>query len=196
MCKNIWVLLLEQLKDFIEGYIKRVIENKVTLKRHLVHPLFSGHRWLNHSWQRLVWLSLCCNLNPLLSGLCSHLLHIWRPLSCLPTVFSFVGGKEPRPFSVSQGQGALSVFLCSPTISFPAYLEVMFRLKTVLLLTLSEDDTCFSCKLVALFSCHPLPPLLPFLELLSVHPRVMFVQSVIPKCYALDLSVVKYISFV
>lgn len=180
MCKNVFILLLEQLKDFIEGYIKRVIENNVALKRHLVHLLFSGHRWLNHSWQRLVWLSLCCNLNPLLSGLCSHLLHISRPLSCLPTVFSFVGGKEPGPFSVSQAQRTLPVFLCSPTISFLTYLEIMFRLKTVLLLTLSEDETYFSCKLVALFFCHPLPPLSPFLNCCPFIPVLCLFSQLFP----------------
>lgn len=127
MCRNVCILLLEQLKGFIEGCIKAVIENKVALKRHLVHPLFPGHGWLNHSWQRLVWFSLCCNLSPLLSGLSAVTFYTSEDLYHDPTVFSFVAGKEPGPFSVSQAQGALPVFFCSLTIWFLAYLEIMLQ---------------------------------------------------------------------
>lgn len=45
-----------------------------------------------------------------------------------------------------------------------------------------------------MFFCDPLPSLIPFVPL-SIHPHLIFVQSVIPKCYALDLPIVKHIPF-
>lgn len=44
--------------------------------------------------------------------------------------------------------------------------------------------------------CDPLRPLIPFVALLPDHPHLIFVQSIIPKCSALDLSLVKRVPFV
>lgn len=123
-----------------------------------------------------------------------------------PTVFSFVDDEEPGPFNVFQARRALPAFLCTLSIWFLAVLEMMPQtndstpsaqslpidtLPVWYLLFLQPCGIADACSL-----CDPLWPLILFVELLPSHPHLVFAWSIIPKCCALDLSLVKYVPFV
>lgn len=130
-------------------------------------------------------------------SLCSSLLHVRRQLSCHPAVFSLVGG----PFNVSQAQRPLPAFLCTLSIWFLAFPEMMLQAEDS---TPSEQSLSTFLGWLSAFSqpcgitdsclfCDPLQPLTPFVELLPGHPHLIFVQFIILKCCASGLSLVKWL---
>lgn len=120
---------------------------------------------------------------------CCSLLHVWRPLSCLPTVVLFVDDGEPGPLNVSQAWRALPAFLSTLSFWFLAFLEVVFQIEDS---TRTEQslptDALPGWYLLFMQPCgigdacsvyDILWHLIPFVELVRGHPNLIFVQSII-----------------
>lgn len=144
----------------------------------------------------------CCSFSPQQCSLCVSLSRVWRPLPSFPTVFSFVD-EGPGPSNVSRlGKLYLLSSVLSTFDSWHSW-KWCFRPNEVLhlnkafLLTLFQDDICFSCNPAALLThvqSVTSDPLC-WTSAWSVLPHLVFFQPLIPKC-RVDLSLLKRAPFV